>query len=143
LEEDTPILERPISDVGRTNLTVEAAVNVPLDTVPETIPDRLIVLPPYLVPPVVTAGGDQVQMITVVLRASGDRTRDVLRLRCIHGMAMTYPGSDRFAVHVFEKGRGYLLEFPNFTTGVCPELVAKLQFLVGADNVRVEPITFH
>jgi DNA polymerase-3 subunit alpha len=143
LEEDTPILERPISDVGRTNLTVEAAVNVPLDTVPETIPDRLIVLPPYLVPPVVTAGGDQVQMITVVLRASGDRTRDVLRLRRIHGMAMTYPGSDRFAVHVFEKGRGYLLEFPNFTTGVCPELVAKLQFLVGADNVRVEPITFH
>jgi hypothetical protein len=49
---------------------------------------------------------------------------------------------DRFAFQVFERGRGYLVEFPNFTTGMCGELVAKLNQLVGVENVRVEPITF-
>ena len=59
-------------------------------------------------------------MITVMVRSSGDKTRDVLRLRRIHGTIMSYPGNDRFALHVFERGRGYLLEFPNFTTGGLP-----------------------
>jgi hypothetical protein len=81
-------------------------------------------------------------MITVVLRATGDKTRDVLRLRRIHGTIMSFPGVDRFAFQVYERGRGYLVEFPNFTTGMCNELVAKLNQLVGPDNVRVDPITF-
>jgi hypothetical protein len=55
---------------------------------------------------------------------------------------MSYPGNDRFAFQVFERGRGYLVEFPNFTTGYHPELISKLNLLVGADNVRVDPITF-
>ncbi len=96
----------------------------------------------YLVSPVASGDAEVVHMITVVLRTSGDRTRDVLRMRRIHGTAMSYPGSDRFAFHVFEKGRGYLLEFPNFTTGLCPDLLAKLKLLAGSENVRVEPITF-
>jgi DNA polymerase-3 subunit alpha len=82
-------------------------------------------------------------MITVVLRSTGDKTRDVLRLRRIHGIITSYPGEDRFAFHVFERGRGYLLEFPNFTAGLCPELMARLSALVGPDSVHVEPITFH
>jgi hypothetical protein len=81
-------------------------------------------------------------MITVVLRSSGDKTRDVLRMRRIHGTAMSFPGNDRFAFHVFEKGHGYLVEFPNFTTGLCPDLLSKLRLLAGSENVRVEPITF-
>jgi DNA polymerase-3 subunit alpha len=96
----------------------------------------------YLVSPVTSGEAGVVHMITVVLRTTGDRTRDVLRMRRIHGTAMSYPGSDRFAFHVFEKGHGYLVEFPNFTTGFCPDLLAKLKLLAGSDNVRVEPITF-
>ncbi len=96
----------------------------------------------YLVPPSQEGGGETVHMITVVLRATGDRTRDVLRMRRIHGTVMSYPGKDRFAFHVFEQGRGYLLEFPNCTTSMCPELIAKLKQLAGAENVRVEPILF-
>lgn len=96
----------------------------------------------YLVSPVASGETEAVHMITVVLRTSGDRTRDVLRMRRIHGTAMSYPGNDRFAFHVFEKGRGYLVEFPNFTTGLCPDLLAKLKMLAGSENVRVEPITF-
>lgn len=98
--------------------------------------------PPYLVSPLASSNRDQVQMVTVVLRGSSDKTRDVLRLRRIHGTIMSYPGIDRFAFQVFERSRGYLVEFPNFTTGVCPELITKLKLLVGVENVRVEPITF-
>jgi DNA polymerase-3 subunit alpha len=101
-----------------------------------------ISLPHYLVSPTPEPARDKVYMITVVMRSSGDKTRDVLRLRRIHGTVMTYPGNDRFAFQVFERGRGYLVEFPNFTTGMCQELISRLNLLVGSDNVRVEPITF-
>ncbi len=106
------------------------------------LPEKPVLMPPYLVSPVTTTPeAGKLHMITVILRASGDKTRDVLRLRRIHGTAMSYPGSDRFAFHVYERGRGYLVEFPNFTTGLCSELIARLNLLVGAENVRVELIT--
>lgn len=99
-------------------------------------------LPPFIVPPVTTAVRETNYMITVVLHASKDKARDVLRIRRLHGTIMSYPGTDRFAFHVFEQGKGYLLEFPNDTTGVCPELVSRLQDMVGNESVRVEPITY-
>lgn len=100
-------------------------------------------LPRYLVPPtVVTTEDGSVHMITVLFRTTGDKTRDVLRLRRIHGIITSYPGNDRFAFHVFERGRGYLLEFPNFTIGYSPELVTRLSNLIGSENIRVEKITF-
>jgi DNA polymerase-3 subunit alpha len=104
--------------------------------------EKPLVLPPYLLSPLPPKDGETVHMITVILRSTGDKTRDVLRLRRIHGIVSTYPGDDRFAFHVFERSRGYLLEFPNFTTGWCPELITRLNFLVGTENVHVEPITF-
>jgi DNA polymerase-3 subunit alpha len=85
---------------------------------------------------------DEVRMLTVILRSTGDKPRDVLRLRRIHGMITSYPGKDRFAIHVFERDRGYLCEFPNFTAGINPELLDRLITLLGAENVRVETITF-
>jgi DNA polymerase-3 subunit alpha len=98
----------------------------------------------YLVPPTASIEDDDgtVHMLTIALRSTGDKTRDVLRLRRIHGMITTYPGNDRFAFHVFERGRGYLLEFPNFTFGLNPELLERLKGLLGAENLRVEKITF-
>ena len=101
-------------------------------------------VPLYLVSPLVSPPEEgPIQMITIVLRSSGDKTRDVLRLRRIHGILNSYPGSDRFAIHVSERGRMYLLEFPNLTVGYAPELITRLASLVGQDNVRVEKIIFH
>jgi DNA polymerase-3 subunit alpha len=98
----------------------------------------------YLVAPLPDVGNTgQVRMLTVVLRSSNDKTRDVLRLRRIHGIIMTYPGDDRFAVQVYENGRGYLLEFPNSTTGITQELLDRLHGMVGVENIRVDVITFH
>jgi hypothetical protein len=89
-------------------------------------------------------GGDSgaVQMVTLMLHSSGDRTRDVLRIRRLHGTIMSYPGDDRFAFRVYERHHNYLVEFPNFTTGVCNELISQLRLLVGSENVIVETITF-
>jgi hypothetical protein len=55
---------------------------------------------------------------------------------------ISYPGNDRFAFHIFEHGRGHLLEFPNLTTGMNSDLMTRLTNLVGSENIRIEPITF-
>ncbi len=140
----SPAVEEP---ADRLEPPREALQELSPETIPQTSPDAdaeetPVQLPPYLMPPLPLASTTDVHMLTVVIRSSGDKTRDVLRLRRIHGLMMSFPGNDRFAFHVFERGRGYLLEFPNYTTGVCPELLSRLQELVGADNVRLEKITF-
>jgi DNA polymerase-3 subunit alpha len=109
----------------------------------EPASERPMGLPPYLVsptPPVEQHG--EARMVTVVLRSSGDKTRDVLRLRRIHGILMSYPGEDRFALQVYERGRFFLLEFPNFSCGICQELLDRLSQLVGRENIRVESLRF-
>jgi DNA polymerase-3 subunit alpha len=99
-------------------------------------------LPPFILPPASSPIRETTYMVTLILRASNDSARDVLRIRRLHGTIMSYPGQDRFAFHVFERGKGYLLEFPNETAGMCPELIARLHAMVGAENVNVEPITY-
>jgi hypothetical protein len=99
-------------------------------------------LPGYILPPESPSQGDSVQMITITLRPSHDKVRDNLRIRQIYGTLIAYPGKDRFAFQVFERGRGYLIEFPNFTTHMCPELLDRLRSFLPADLVRIEPITF-
>ena len=95
-----------------------------------------------IIPPMPTTDGKGISMITVILRPRADKVRDNLLLRRVFGLMISSPGNDRFAFHIFEKGRGHLLEFPNLATGITPELVARLNDLVGPENVRIEPITF-
>lgn len=99
--------------------------------------------PPYYLSPNLKEEGEndnEVRMLTVIFRSSGDKTRDVLRLHRIHGIISSYPGKDRFAFQVFERGRGYILEFPNYTTGICTEMLSRIRILIGGDNFRVEVI---
>ncbi|RMF45605.1 MAG: DNA polymerase III subunit alpha, partial [Anaerolineae bacterium] len=97
-------------------------------------------LPRYARPAVTpSTDGQSVRMVRVVMRSTGDALRDKLRVRRVYGVLFSYPGEDRFAFQIFEGERGYLVEFPNFTTGVCPELLERLRFIVGAENVIVEP----
>lgn len=98
--------------------------------------------PPYILPPASLKEAEDVRMITIVLRPSGDNLRDNVRLRQIYGTLITYPGKDRFAFQVYEGGRGYRIEFPNFTTNLCPELLERLKQLVPPENLRTEPLTF-
>jgi hypothetical protein len=69
--------------------------------------------------------------------------RDNLRLRQCYGLLISYAGHDRFALQIFEHNRGYRIEFPNYTTTYCPELLAGLSRIIGAENILVEPLRLH
>jgi hypothetical protein len=99
--------------------------------------------PPYILPPTEAYAGQELHMITVILRPGVDKVRDNLRLRQCYGILISYSGHDRFALQIFERSRGYRIEFPNYTTMHCSELVARLASIVGADNIIVEPLRLH
>ncbi len=80
-------------------------------------------------------------MVKVILRANGDKDREVRRLKRVLGLLRSCPGRDRFALLVFEKGSYFLVEFPNDTTGFTPELQRRLVELVGDENIQVEYLT--
>jgi DNA polymerase-3 subunit alpha len=97
-------------------------------------------LPPRAAP---RASGERApRMLTVYLRSKGDKARDILTIRRVHGALISYPGVDRFAFYVFEGRSGHLLDFPNDTTEISDDLLARLEAMLGANSVRVEPITF-
>jgi DNA polymerase-3 subunit alpha len=101
-------------------------------------------LPPLAVPvfPVKMETEHSPQMITVILRPGGDSQRDIRRISRLHGTFISFPGKDRFAFQIFENERGHLIEFPNDSTHLCAELMAKIKDAVGEENVRIEPILY-
>jgi DNA polymerase-3 subunit alpha len=79
--------------------------------------------------------------VVITLRSSGDKDRDVRKMRRIHGLLTSYPGMDRFEFHVQEDDQSSVqLRFPNHTTGYCDDLERKLTDLLGAGMVEVEPL---
>lgn len=108
------------------------------------------VMPPSIVPfsYIVSPGtmraagetGSPPRMLKIILRTSSDKQRDARRLKRVYGEVQAYPGKDLYSMMIFENGHYFLIEFPNNTTGICRDLIAKLIYLVGEENVQVEPI---
>jgi DNA polymerase-3 subunit alpha len=134
VEEDAPV---PLVDSTATSPAISTPQPEDTDQA-----KAAIALPTYIVAPLDHTGGDTVNILTITLRPTGDSVRDNVRIRQIYGTLIAYPGDDRFAFQVFERGKGYLIEFPNFTTGVCSELLARLKLFVSPEHCRVEPIRF-
>ena len=86
--------------------------------------------------------GHPPQQITVMLRSTGDKERDKRRIKTIYGTLISFHGRDRFSFQIFENGTGHLIDFPNDTTRVCPEMLLRLKKLMGEESWRVEEITF-
>jgi len=86
---------------------------------------------------------DHPHMLIITLRNSGDKKKDVLLMRCIHGILVSSPGRDRFAFQVFEGDHFYRLEFPNDTTGINQTIIDKIQTMLGTENIRLESIILH
>ncbi|MCK5054586.1 MAG: DNA polymerase III subunit alpha, partial [Anaerolineales bacterium] len=82
----------------------------------------------------------EAKMITVILETTGDRQRDALRMRRVHGLLTSYPGNDRFEFLLFEASRRYQVDFPSSTTGYCPDLHAQLTSMLGEGVIRVETL---
>jgi DNA polymerase-3 subunit alpha len=80
------------------------------------------------------------RMITVTLRSSHDRDRDVRRMKSVQGLMQSCPGKDHFTFHIVEDDKWCLIEFPNHTTGINPELTSRLDEMVGKENYKIEPI---
>jgi hypothetical protein len=119
------------------------AVAVPPSTVyhppsDEPVAPRLDPQPPAALP----ADEHAPQMVTIILRPTGDADRDIRRISRLHGTFISFPGKDRFAFQVFEDGKGHLIEFPNDTTRVCAEMIKRIRDFVDEENIRVEPITY-
>jgi DNA polymerase-3 subunit alpha len=87
--------------------------------------------------------GPEPSRVTILLRSSGDRQRDIRRMRRIHVLLASYPGSDRFVFTVYEDAGRYDLAFPNSSTRYTPELYTKLLRLVGDNCVHVAPLHLH
>ncbi len=83
------------------------------------------------------------RIATIYLRSLGDKMRDILHIRRVHGAIISYPGNDRFNFYVFEGRSSYLIEFPNETTDLNDELITRLESLLGPNNVRVEDLKIH
>jgi DNA polymerase-3 subunit alpha len=102
-------------------------------------------MPPFMVNPRVfdnkkRSDSHDTHMVTVVIRSSGDKERDVRRLKRVHGLLRSSPGNDHFCFLVFENGHNHFLDFPNDTTGATQVLIDQLVDLVGAENVQIETI---
>ncbi|MBI5944906.1 MAG: DNA polymerase III subunit alpha [Chloroflexi bacterium] len=82
------------------------------------------------------------RQLTVTLRSTGDHERDKRRIRTLHGNLTRYHGRDKFSFHIFENNKGYLIDFPNDTTRICPELLDQLKKVIGEETWRVEEIMF-
>lgn len=81
-------------------------------------------------------------MVTVTLRSTGDSERDRRRIARLFDLFIAHYGKDRFQFRIFEEGKGYLIDFPNDTTHVCPDLLRTVADLVGQENLQVEQIVY-
>ena len=63
-------------------------------------------------------------------------------INALHGLIASHHGHDKFSFHIFENEKGYLIDFPNDTTRIRPELLVQLKKLIGEESWRVEEITF-
>jgi hypothetical protein len=128
--------------LGETRTAAPPAARPPAPPPARPVETRPVNIPSYILSPLASPDGEAIHMLTILLRPGGDSVRDQLRLRQIYGTLISFPGIDRFAFHIFEQGRGYLIEFPNFTTRYCPELLERLGRFIDLENIRLERLTF-
>jgi DNA polymerase-3 subunit alpha len=139
-----PAMDEPISGIERSPMiNLQSTIKNPQSAI-APVPPVILATPklPAASLPVRIEEDHAPQMVTVILRPSGDSQRDIRRISRLHGTFISYPGKDRFAFQIFEEGRGHLIEFPNDSTHLCPELLITVKDAVGEENLRIEPILY-
>ncbi|NOZ27542.1 MAG: DNA polymerase III subunit alpha [Chloroflexi bacterium] len=95
----------------------------------------------HAVEPTSPPAQDAPKAIYITLQRTQDLEEDKRRLHRVVQCLRDHPGTDRFFIEVEGREGRYRLSFPNDTTRHCPELIRALEELVGADRVRVEPLS--
>ncbi|MGH2606912.1 MAG: OB-fold nucleic acid binding domain-containing protein, partial [Anaerolineales bacterium] len=121
----------PVPDPVPAGVVQAGSEDVAPSSVPSR-PDREVDRPPARRPDL-----SGKRLVTVILRSTGDKLRDARRMRRVHGLLNSYPGTDQFVFDVYESSRRYSLEFPNSSTGFCAELRIQLEGLLGAGSIHV------
>jgi hypothetical protein len=76
--------------------------------------------------------------VHVTLARTGKQTQDKRTLRQVHELLTAQHGSDRFVICLSGGNKGEVeLRFPNKATSCSPELLAKIEALVGENAVQV------
>lgn len=134
VEEIKSIVQKPARTVEVTPVSTQSDMRIEKNSLPVFIgiADKS--------PTAETLPSDAPRLITIILRSSGEIQKDVLKMRCIQGTLVSFPGNDKFAFQIYEDGMSCNLEFPNESTGVCKELVDRLARLIGLDSLHITPI---
>jgi len=82
------------------------------------------------------------QHINVLIRPTRDWERNKRRIKIVHSTLISYKGRDRFSLQIIDNGKSHLIDFPNDTTYVCPELLDSLRKLLGENSWHIEEIIF-
>lgn len=113
--------------------------HTPVNSAAQKPPVDLAVLDSILFPS--SSNQDEFKMLTIILRAGeNEKDRSIIRMRRVVGLLKSYHGKDKFGLMIFEKGSRVSLEFPNDTTGYCPDLMRKLKEMVGEDNIQIKVV---
>jgi len=130
------LLESTPAPMQETEVTIS-----PIAPTSAQVPPPILHTPSMYVPLAETEEHDHpLQQITILLRCSADKETDKRRIKTIYGTLISFHGRDRFSFQIFENGKGHLIDFPNDTTRICPELLARLKKVIGEESWRVEPI---
>ncbi|MFO3796466.1 MAG: hypothetical protein ACK8QZ_04175, partial [Anaerolineales bacterium] len=128
----------PEAQASASNPALGAAIGVADGTPPVFSP------PPFTLPSLyrTSTGSDSrpPRQITLFLRPSGDKERDRRRIRTLFGILISHHGHDRFSFHITERGRAFLIDFPNETTRISPSLLTRLREILGEEAWRIEEI---
>jgi len=119
---------------------VESAME---EAVPVELPHETLL--PSLYVPLAMEDRDQEhppRQITITLRSTGDHERDKRRIKTLYGTLISHHGRDKFSFQIFENSRAHLIDFPNDSTRISPDLLERLKRLIGEESWRVEEITF-
>jgi DNA polymerase-3 subunit alpha len=129
--------------------TVAIAPSAAVQTIPAEVqlsdsigPMPLLILSPHLYDSSRAAEKGETHMVTVILHATGEKDRDIRRLKHVHGLLRSCPGNDHFCFYIFENGYRHFLDFPNDSTRVNSQMLDRLVELVGNENVQIETIKF-
>jgi len=80
------------------------------------------------------------QHLYITFRRTADQEQDKRRLSELYNLLVGYEGNDRFSFVMAGPNGKLQLDFPNASTGYCPNLANALDRLVGSRAVRVAPV---
>lgn len=80
------------------------------------------------------------RLIIISVYPIGSFERDKRRLKNIHGVLISYLGQDKFSLRIFDKDIGHVIDFPNYNTRICDEMLNRLKKVLGNDDWQIEEI---